>query len=78
MPYHSLDELPKGVKNNLPQHAQEIYMEAFNHAYEQYKNPKKRQDDNANREETAHRVAWSAVENKYHKNQAGKWVAKEK
>jgi cation transport regulator len=37
MPYNSLKELPDGVRNNLPHHAQEIYKEAFNSASDEYK-----------------------------------------
>lgn len=73
MPYSSTGELPESVKGNLPNEAQEIYMEAFNNAWEQYKNPSERRGD-ASREETAHRVAWSAVKQKYHKDNSGNWV----
>ena len=44
MPYTENSDLPKVVKNNLPLHAQDIYREAFNHAWEQYKLPEKRRD----------------------------------
>lgn len=64
MPYGKITELPKGVKNNLPKPAQEIYKEAFNSAEEQY-----------GEESRAHRVAWSAVEQKYEKDgETGGWV----
>jgi cation transport regulator len=66
MPYDSLSDLPDSVRNNLPKHAQEIHKEAFNSAEEQY-----------GEESRAHRVAWSAVENKYEKNEQGNWVSKE-
>ncbi len=72
--YDTLDDLPERVKNNLPKHAQEIYRAAFNSSYEENKNPKDRRDDST-REETAHKVAWSAVEKKYEKR-AGKWRSK--
>ena len=66
-------DLPENVKNVLPQHAQEIYKEAHNHALEQYKDPKKRRGD-ASLEETADKVAWAAVKEKYEKNEkTGKW-----
>jgi cation transport regulator len=65
MPYEKLTDLPERVRNNLPRHAQEIYKEAFNSAEEQY-----------GEEDRAHRVAWSAVENKYEKNENGNWVEK--
>ena len=34
MPYSSKNELPESVKNVLPSHAQDIYKEAFNNAYD--------------------------------------------
>jgi cation transport regulator len=66
MPYQQITQLPDSVKNNLPKHAQEIYKEAFNSAEEQY-----------GEESRAHRVAGSAVENKYEKNEIGRWVSNE-
>ncbi|HSS99058.1 MAG TPA: ChaB family protein [Terriglobales bacterium] len=51
MPYESVVELPKGVKDNLPHHAQEIYLAAFNSALEEY----------GGGEDRARRVAWAAV-----------------
>ncbi len=60
MPYKSLSDLPESVRHALPHHAQEIYREAFNSAF----------DDYAGREETAHKVAWSAVKKKYRKDPA--------
>ena len=65
MPYDNLSDLPDSVRNNLPKHAQEIYRAAYNSAEDQY-----------GEEERSHRVAWSAVENKYEKNDKGDWVQK--
>jgi cation transport regulator len=65
MPYDNLSDLPDSVRNNLPKHAQEIYKEAYNSAEDQY-----------GEESRAHRVAWSAVENKYEKYERGDWVSK--
>ncbi|WP_404429078.1 ChaB family protein [Sutcliffiella horikoshii] len=65
MPYDSLKELPDGVRDNLPKHAQEIYKEAFNSASDQY-----------DKEETAHKVAWSAAKEKYKKNENDNWEKK--
>jgi cation transport regulator len=70
MPYQSIEELPDSVRHVLPEHAQQIYKEAFNHAYQEYadRGPKER-------EETAHRVAWAAVKKKYRKDETtGRWV----
>lgn len=72
MPYSKVSELPSSVKNVLPRHAQDIYKEAFNSAYDQYKSPSSRRGG-ADREEVAHRVAWNAVKNKYHKGNDNKW-----
>lgn len=75
MPYKSTSELPASVKNVLPAHAQDIYKEAFNSAYDEYDKPEERRGD-ADREETAHRVAWSAVKQKYEKGSDDKWHEK--
>ncbi|MGQ7177343.1 ChaB family protein, partial [Escherichia coli] len=45
-------------------HPQDIYKEAFNSAWDQYKDKDDRRDD-ASREETAHKVAWAAVKHEY-------------
>lgn len=75
MPYKSRNDLPKQVKDNLPAHAQDIYKEAYNSAYEEYSSPSDRRGDES-REETAHKVAWSAVKKDYHKVD-GKWKPKD-
>ena len=75
MPYDSIKELPESVRDNVPKHAQEIYMEAYNSAWEQYDSPEERRG-HASREETAHRVAWSAVKQEYEKGDDGKWHRK--
>ncbi|HEY9088245.1 MAG TPA: ChaB family protein [Anaerolineaceae bacterium] len=76
MPYQTIKELPASVKDNLPEHAQEIYKEAFNNAWDQYDEPHERRG-NASREETAHKVAWAAVKKIYDKDEkSGKWSKK--
>ena len=73
MPYASINELPEGVRNVLPDHAQAIYKEAFNSAFEQYDESGERRDD-ASQEETAHKVAWSAVKKAgYKKGDDNNW-----
>ena len=74
MPYKTVSELPDSVRDNLPKHAQEIYKAAFNSAWDEYKDADDRRGD-ASREEVAHKVAWSAVKEKYEK-QGDKWVSK--
>jgi cation transport regulator len=66
MPYKTLKDLPESVKSNLPKHAQEIFKESFNHAWEQYV-------DRKDREVVSFKVAWAAVKKKYKKIR-DKWV----
>jgi cation transport regulator len=76
VPYERTRDLPESVRENLPKHAQEIYRAAFNSAWEQYDKPEERRGGRS-REETAHAVAWSAVEQKYEKDgHTGKWLEK--
>ena len=73
MPYAATSDLPQSVTNVLPSHAQSIYKEAFNCAYEQYATTKERRG-NETREETAHKVAWGAVKKAgYHKGSDDNW-----
>ena len=58
MPYLSNDDLPVSVRSHLPEHGQDIYREAFNHAWQQYATDPRQ-------EEIAHRVAWAAVKRAY-------------
>jgi cation transport regulator len=60
MPYAVNHDLPASVREHLPEHAQSIFREAFNHAWQEYA-------DHSDREAVAHRVAWAAVKRKYHK-----------
>ena len=75
MPYPSNAELPAAVRDHLPKHAQDIYRKAFNNAWDQYADPDKRRGETS-REETAHRVAWAAVEQQYEKGEDGDWHRK--
>ena len=56
------------VKAHLPPHAQDIYREAFNHAFAAHA-------DDARQEEAAHRIAWAAVKRSYVKI-GGSWVGR--
>lgn len=57
MPYSSNDDLPPSVSNHLPPHAQDIFREAFNHAWQAH----------GGDEPTAFRIAWAAVKRRYRK-----------
>ncbi len=66
MPYQTDRELPDSVKDTLPAHAQDIYREAFDSAWDEYSDPSKRRGTES-REEVAHKVAWAAVKKSYEK-----------
>ena len=68
MPYRANGDLPPSVRNHLPDDAQDIYREAFNHAYVAHAGE-------PDRERRAHMIAWAAVKRSYVK--AGdSWVAR--
>jgi cation transport regulator len=76
MPYKTIGDLPDSIRNHLPEHAQEIYREAFNHAWEEYADPKKRRAPSS-LEEVTHKVAWAAVKKQYEKDEkTGVWKKK--
>jgi cation transport regulator len=58
MPYHTNADLPAPVRSHLPDHAQDIYREAFNHAFVSHAGDERQ-------EEIAHRTAWAAVKRSY-------------
>ncbi|RUO98475.1 ChaB family protein [Hyphomicrobium sp.] len=65
MPYAANDDLPASVRENLPEHAQDIFRAAFNSAYDEY----------GGDEEASFRIAWAAVKRSYVK-EGGEWVPK--
>jgi cation transport regulator len=69
MPYATNEDLPEGVKDNLPSGAAAIYKAAFNSAY----NGTCKKDDGC-----AAKIAWSAVKQSYHKDEEGNWVKNQK
>ena len=77
MPAKTKKDLPKGVKDVLPDKAQGIYRKAYNKAYDEYTDKSKRRGSES-QEETASKVAWSAVKGKYQKGDDGRWHPKKK
>ena len=61
MPYRINAELPPSVQSHLPEHAQDIYREAFNHAYAAHAGE-------IDRERRSHMIAWAAVKRSYVKS----------
>ena len=39
MPYKGIADLPESAREHLPKHAQEIYVAAFNNAWQEYRDP---------------------------------------
>ena len=68
MPYAGNADLPPSVQRSLPEHAQDIYREAFNHAFAAHAHDPRQ-------EEAAHRIAWGAVKRLYVKTAEG-WVVR--
>jgi len=68
MPYATNADLPASVRTHLPEHAKDIYREAFNHAYAAH-------EGDIRQEEAAHRIAWAAVKRSYVKV-GESWVAR--
>jgi cation transport regulator len=68
MPYRRNSDLPLPVRQHLPEHAQDIYREAFNHAFDAHAGDPRQ-------EEAAHRIAWAAVKRSYVKF-GDDWVRK--
>ena len=60
MPYLTNEDLPISIRHHVPEHGQDIFRQAFNHAWQQYA-------DDPRHEEIAHRVAWAAVKRVYEK-----------
>ena len=54
MPYAVNADLPPTVRSHLPEHAQDIFREAFNHAHAAHAHDPRQ-------EEAAFRIAWAAV-----------------
>ena len=68
MPCRINKDLPASIKNNRPSHAQTIFRNVFNNAWEQYKSPSKRRGSES-REEASRKVAWAAVKKEYRKEE---------
>jgi len=72
MPYASTADLPESVQTVLPLHAQGIFKDAYNNAWEEYRLPASRHGHET-RQEISYRIAWCAVNRIYQKGDGGKW-----
>jgi cation transport regulator len=77
MPYNKIEDLPESIRANLPEHAQHIFLETYNNAWDKYSKPEDRRGASS-QEETAMKIVWSAVKKDYEKNEkSGRWERKE-
>ncbi|MBD2664631.1 ChaB family protein [Richelia sinica FACHB-800] len=65
MSYTRISDLPEDIQERLPEHAQQMFVAAFNAA----------QRDGMD-EDSAVEVAWSSVRNEYESNSEGRWQRK--
>ncbi|AFY46524.1 putative cation transport regulator [Nostoc sp. PCC 7524] len=65
MPYNKVDDLPQDIREQLPEHAQQMFMAAFNSA----------QRDGMS-ETGASDVAWNSVRNEYEQGGDRQWHRK--
>jgi len=66
MPYATNADLPASVRSHLPPHAQDIFREAFNNAFDRYGGDEAR----------AFRIGWAAVKRRYERNGDG-WIERQ-
>jgi cation transport regulator len=72
--YKSKSDLPKTLREYLPEELQDIYLKAYQRAWEEYEDT---QGGDIGREAVAHRDAMMAVEHDYvYHEDMGKWYAK--
>lgn len=69
MPYNRTADLPPAVRKHLPGHAQEIFLAAFNNAFQSH-------EGDPHQDQIAFRIAWAAVKRSYMKV-GGNWIPKD-
>ena len=67
MPYRTNEHLPPAITRHLPAHAQDIYREAFNHAFAAHAG-------DPHQEERAHCIAWAAARS--YVKVGGRWIGR--
>ncbi|MEJ2211488.1 MAG: ChaB family protein [Anaerolineae bacterium] len=74
MPYEKKSDLPKTLRETMPEEAQDVYIQAYNEAFEQYQ---ERQGGDAGQDAVAHRNAMHTVNQEFaHDPETGKWYRK--
>ncbi len=74
MRYESKQDLPQTLQDTLPEEAKDIYVEAYQKAWEEYK---EWEGGELGQQSVAHQKAMAAVKREYTKmEETGKWYAK--
>lgn len=71
MLYNHIEELPAAMRNSLPKDAMEMYLAVYNQALTRMVDARDRIGGTV--PDLAHREAWQAVRDKYHKR-GEEWV----
>jgi cation transport regulator len=70
MRYGNKADLPSTIRDTLPEHAQELYLQAYLRAWDEYEEGQ----GYLSRETMAHQQGWTAVRHEYVQDQGtGKW-----
>mgnify|MGYP001060450092 CR=1 FL=1 len=70
--YRNIQDLPAGIRQSLPEEAQSLYLDAFNHAWERAHASQDYQDEQSARED-ADRRGWQAVTQEFRQREDGRW-----
>jgi cation transport regulator len=74
MRYEKKSDLPDTIRDVLPHEAQELYLEAYQKSYDNYKAP---EGGELSQESVAHRDGWTAVQQEYEQDkETGEWHRK--
>lgn len=70
--YNTVTDLPRAIRDELPEHAQEIYRAAYNLAVEEHRasNPDPDEDELHG---MADQAAWMRVQMEYDRDDSGAW-----
>lgn len=72
MIYTTVTDLPQTIRNELPEHAQEIYRAAYNLTVEEHRASGQNPDE-GELHETADQAAWMRVQMEYDRDDSGEW-----
>jgi cation transport regulator len=70
MTYQTVAELPTSIRDELPEHAQEIYRAAYNLTIEEHRAA---DHDEHDLQAIADQAAWQRVQMEYERDETGKW-----